>query len=230
MIICFRAGGERVHGIPADKFQLADTVFANATECADNSCYNNNLPSGVQNVTQCKMKSPAFLSRPHFYNADPFYADQFQYGINPDPSRHESHFLIEPKSSIPLEVSIRLQLNILLEPNEGIEHIFADLPRVFYPVLWFESEAVLPESMSSQLALLVNLPFIMQTTGAIGICIGLFTMALVIFFTMRSSPVEKNKPTVASCEYAKVAIKETEGQTVYVSPIIKSQIRSLSKI
>ena len=59
----------------------------------------------MQNVTQCKMKSPAFLSRPHFHLADPSYAAQFQSGLRADPERHDSHFLIEPLSSIPLKVS-----------------------------------------------------------------------------------------------------------------------------
>jgi hypothetical protein len=99
-----RDGVESVHGITVDKFRLSQDVFANKTLCADNSCYNNNLPSGVQNTTQCKMKSPSFVSRPHFLGADPFYQDQFQYGIHPDPERHESTILIEPKSSIPLKV------------------------------------------------------------------------------------------------------------------------------
>jgi len=223
-----RAEGETVHGIVSDKFRLASTVFANSTECKENACYNNNMPSGLQNVTQCKMKSPAFVSRPHFYEADPFYAQQFQYGIMPDPDMHDSHFLIEPKTSIPLEVSVRLQLNILLEPNEGIDHIFADLPRIFFPVIWFESEAKLPESMSGQIAMLVNLPLIMQICGVLGICFGLVTMALVIYFTLRSRRVEEKKKSLAACEYAKVALQDSEGQTLSVAPIIKTKIRSMS--
>ena len=100
-----RDGAESVHGITVDKFGLSQDVFANKTLCADNSCYNNNLPSGVQNTTQCKMKSPSFVSRPHFLGADSFYQDQFQYEIHPDPEKHESAILIEPKSSIPLKVT-----------------------------------------------------------------------------------------------------------------------------
>ena len=60
----------------------------------------------MQNVSQCKMKAPAYLSRPHFDKADPYYANQFQYGIHPEPEKHDSYFLIEPHTSIPLEVTI----------------------------------------------------------------------------------------------------------------------------
>ena len=55
----------------------------------------------LQNVTQCKMSSPVFVSRPHFYLADPSYGQQFQYGVKPDPHRHDSVFWIEPLTSIP---------------------------------------------------------------------------------------------------------------------------------
>lgn len=214
-----RKESESVHGIPADKFQLADNVFANKTECADNSCYNNNLPSGVQNSTQCKMKSPAYISRPHFYNADPFYKNQFQYGINPDAGKHESYFLIEPKSSIPLKVSMRLQINILLEKNEGIEYIFKNLPRIFYPVLWFESEATLPESMSGQLSLLVNLPVITQACGIAGIVLGLLGMLTALYCFLRGG---RKHADDHSCEYAKVASKD--GKDNFLSPIIKKPL------
>ena len=87
----------------------------------DNECYQNNLPTGVQNVSQCKMKAPAFLSRPHFEKADGYYAKQFQIGIHPETSQRDSYFLIEPHTSIPLEVRSIMILNI--------EHLSSQLDR-----------------------------------------------------------------------------------------------------
>jgi len=43
-----RSGTEKVHGIPVNTFALAQHNFANSSVCPDNSCYNNNLPTGVQ--------------------------------------------------------------------------------------------------------------------------------------------------------------------------------------
>ena len=74
-------------GVAVTKFQLADDIFDNGTINEKNRCYQNDLPSGLQvggskepgitpfpqNVTQCKMRAPAYLSRPHFYKADPFF-------------------------------------------------------------------------------------------------------------------------------------------------------------
>ena len=68
-----RESDQLVHGIPVVKFQLAEDTFSNGTVCPANGCYENNLHTGVLNVTQCKVKSPAFVSRPHFHLADPFY-------------------------------------------------------------------------------------------------------------------------------------------------------------
>ena len=116
----------------------------------------------MQNVTQCKVKSPAFVSRPHFHLADRFYQEQFQYGIQPDPSLHDSSFWLEPHSSIPVRVEMRLQLNILLEKVPGIEYLFKDLQRVMFPVLWFDSTAEVPKGMASSLYLLVMLPTMFQ--------------------------------------------------------------------
>ena len=56
-------------------------------------------------MTQCKVKSPGYVSRPHFYMADQSYVDQFQNGVRPDPSRHDSVFWVEPRTSIPFKVS-----------------------------------------------------------------------------------------------------------------------------
>ena len=84
------------------------------------------------------MKSPTFVSRPHFYQADPSYLGQFQYGMRPDAERHGSSFWVEPESSIPVKVEMRLQINVLLRKIEGIEYLFSDLPQVMFPVFWFE--------------------------------------------------------------------------------------------
>ena len=153
-------------GISAIKYQLDEESFANGTVCPENTCFGNNLRTGVQNVTQCKVKSPAFVSRPHFYLADPYYIEQFQYGLHPDPNLHESFFWLEPRSSIPIKVEMRLQLNILLQSVPGMEYLFKDLQQVMFPVMWFDSVAALPEDMAGSLRLLISLP----TMFRVGLC------------------------------------------------------------
>ena len=43
-----RSGEDSLHGISVTKFELSEHNFANTSVCPDNSCYNNNIPSGVQ--------------------------------------------------------------------------------------------------------------------------------------------------------------------------------------
>merc|ERR1712193_558127 len=49
-----KSGLNSLHGIPVTTFELDPANFANSTMCPSNVCYNNNLPTGVQNVTLCK--------------------------------------------------------------------------------------------------------------------------------------------------------------------------------
>ena len=111
------------------------------------------------------MKAPVYVSRPHFYLADQTYLDQFEDGLRPDPERHSSVLWLEPLSSIPVKVDIRLQLNILLRKVEGIDHLFSDLKETMFPVFWFESSSELPENMAGSLRMLTMVPTIIQISA-----------------------------------------------------------------
>jgi len=167
------------HGISVQKFSLSDLTFDNGTKCKENLCYDNNLPSGLQNVSNCKMNAPAFLSRPHFDKADRFYAKQFQIGVHPETEKHDSYFLIEPHTSIPLEVNLALQLNVKVEKSEGMEYIFQNLSTIYYPVLWFKASVELPGGVAGALKLLLNIPSIMVGASIVGVIMGLVGIGLV---------------------------------------------------
>lgn len=68
-------------------------------------------------MSACKFSAPAFVSYPHFYQADPILIDQFQEGSQvPVQSKHESYLSLDPYSGIPLEVAVRMQINALASP------------------------------------------------------------------------------------------------------------------
>merc|ERR1712241_1640631 len=197
-----KSGSDSIHGIPVTTFELDPENFANSSVCPSNACYNNNLPSGVQNVTHCKRKSPTFVSRPHFYLADESYLQQFQYGLRPDPEKHNSVFWLEAMSSIPLKVNIRLQLNILLRKVEGIEYLFRDVQEVMFPVLWFETISELPEDMAGSLNLLIMLPTIMQFCALFS----LITSILIIIIILACQTRDRQKQ--------RILLKEVQGRKV----------------
>ena len=89
---------------------------------------------------------------------------------------YDSSFWIEPMSSIPIKVEMRLQLNIMLEKVEGIEYLFKNLQTVMFPVMWFESVAMLPKDMASSLSMLVMMPSVMVGCGVFSMISGLLIM------------------------------------------------------
>ena len=109
---------------------------------------------------------------------------------------------------------MRLQLNLLVEKNPGIPYMMSGLPRLLLPVLWFESDAELPESMAGSLALLVNLPVIMKACGLAGMLLGLLGMVSMLACIVRVKTEAADKPDIATakalsladCDYAKVLI------------------------
>ena len=114
-------------GLLGTKYSLDHTTFANTSMNEDNWCYENNLPSGVHNITNCNacngVGAPIFLSFPHFYNADPWYLDQFdnKSALKPEQENHEAHMILENTLSIPLVINFRLQLVVKIDPEPGVE-------------------------------------------------------------------------------------------------------------
>ena len=97
-----------VKGIWGNRYKIDDMFFANSTKNEDNWCfeapksYDNpkkterlQFPSGVFNMGLCKFNSSTFISQPHFYQADPFYLNQFVEGsLNPNEAEHQTSIVI----------------------------------------------------------------------------------------------------------------------------------------
>lgn len=91
-----------VHGVSGFRFSGGRRSIDNGTEFPENLCYADGseeiVPSGVMNVSACRFGSPVFISYPHFYAGDQFYADQVE-GLEPaDKDKHQSYFTLEPVS------------------------------------------------------------------------------------------------------------------------------------
>ena len=125
------------------------------------------------------MKSPVFVSRPHFHLADQSYSQQFQSGLRPDQNKHKSVLWLEPLTSIPVKVNMRLQLNILVRAVEGIEYLFSDLEDVMFPVFWFESVSEMTEELSVSLSFLTILPIIIRITAILILLISFLSISFI---------------------------------------------------
>lgn len=78
------------------------------------------LLKGVHNMSDCRFGAPIFASFPHFYLADPAYANDL-IGIKANQSLHEFSLALEPTTGIPLDVAAKIQINTLLQPIPGFK-------------------------------------------------------------------------------------------------------------
>jgi hypothetical protein len=61
------------------------------------ACVEECVPSGVRGISKCRFGAPAFVSFPHFYEADPSYVQNIG-GLNPSKNLHEFYIAVEPVS------------------------------------------------------------------------------------------------------------------------------------
>ena len=71
------------------------------------------LLPGVRNISECKI-APAFISFPHFYDADTSYISMVD-GLKPDESKHSMKLFLDPLTKTPVSARAQLQINMLLQ-------------------------------------------------------------------------------------------------------------------
>ena len=85
--------------------------------------------------------------------------------LYPNASKHETVFVIEPQSGIPISVKARFQVNVLVDQMSDVD-LFKHVPsRTFFPVIWFESRFDLADSLVGQMWILSHLKIGMFVGG-----------------------------------------------------------------
>lgn len=208
-----------IHGVKTFKFSGGDRTVDNGTLYPENECYCSGdcVPSGLFNVSSCRFGTPVFMSFPHFYKADPFYHKQVD-GMKPDKNKHEFSMSFEPvrllsnqewcnlywyfvspqKTSFPLEIAARFQLNLLVTPIPRI-NLYKNVPRKFMPILWFEQHIVATKTVSNVVKLILAAPTAGQILGVIFAIIGI-TLTFLSCFRKRVvfAPQMSNKSKTES--------------------------------
>jgi len=169
---------EKIHGTEGSAYVVDETFFANATINPENKCFSSKeIPSGMFDASACRFGAPIFMSQPHFYQADPYYQKFLANPLKPNKSLHETKFVFETVSGVPMKVAARFQVNIKLNRIDELP-AFKNLPELTYlPFVWFDTSMEMPKDLTSQMWYLSNLKIILITMGAlfIGIGCGLFT-------------------------------------------------------
>ncbi|XP_025834421.1 protein peste isoform X3 [Agrilus planipennis] len=169
-----------VQGVTVYKYSAGRSMLDNGTYYPENSCFCNGecVPYGIMNISSCRYGSPAFVSLPHFYGADPVVLEKIE-GVKPQQDKHEFFIALEPDTGLPLRVSARLQLNLLVEPISYIG-LLQDAPKLFFPVLWFEQNVSMPDNLIFLVKVLLNLPYIFLSLGTFFITLSLVCVILIV--------------------------------------------------
>lgn len=110
------------NGLTFYRYAGTERMFASKEENPDNWCFCSGgvcNPSGVVNSSLCRFGSPAFVSFPHYYLADPFFQGQVD-GLSPKEELHGFHVDLEPRTAVPLSVAARFQINIQMMPIQDL--------------------------------------------------------------------------------------------------------------
>ncbi|XP_035896226.1 scavenger receptor class B member 1 [Anopheles stephensi] len=151
-----------VDGLKATKFVFEENALDNGEFDPRNKCYcrkGSCLPRGLIDVTSCYYGFPIALSYPHFLDADPKVLAHVN-GSRPDPKLHRSHFMINPVSGLPLELSVKFQINMVLDDLSSMAHC-EKFSKLVVPALWFEiTMPGLPKTLLSRFIFYLKiLPF-----------------------------------------------------------------------
>ncbi|XP_024237723.1 scavenger receptor class B member 1 isoform X1 [Oncorhynchus tshawytscha] len=185
-----------MEGIPLYRYVAPKTLFANGSDYAPNEGFCPCRQSGLLNVSSCRSNSPVFISHPHFYNADPVLLDYVQ-GLQPTEDQHGLFIDIHPETGVPLNVSIRLQLNLYMKKVSGITET-GKISEVMMPMMWFEENGYIDgEILTTFHTNLVLLPMVMVYMQYCFIVLGLATiLGVVLLYYRNMASLKKHQPTV----------------------------------
>ncbi|XP_058444161.1 protein peste-like [Malaya genurostris] len=181
---------EDVYGVTGYRFVGSERTVDNGSLYSENQCNFGGefMPSGMINITECRLGAPFYMSFPHFYLADPFYREQME-GLSPNRDKHQFFFTIEPTTGVVLNASIRFQVNVLLQKYSDIA-LYQDAPRSYIPVFWFTRSFHMPKDEVHKLKGLLNASHLGYSGSFAVVCFGLLTglLSLILNCIIKSPP------------------------------------------
>ncbi|XP_070618217.1 scavenger receptor class B member 1 isoform X2 [Erythrolamprus reginae] len=148
-------------GIPVYRYTAPKTLFANGTVYPPNEGFCPCRQSGIQNISSCKLNAPIFISQPHFLNADPALLDMVD-GLHPNEEDHDLFVDIHPLTGVPMNCSVKIQLNLFIKHVSGIWQTGKIKP-VVLPLVWFsESGEVIGDILHDYYTHLITIPSLLE--------------------------------------------------------------------
>jgi len=120
---------------------------------SEDNCYRQpNLEQGIYTLSVVDEHITIYLyfSQPHFLEGNKSLHTRF--GMTPDSDLHQTYFLIEPNTGLPVSFVARLQANLMVDSNS----IYPNIVETFVPLFWIEKEFTLHGSALTGLKMLAN--------------------------------------------------------------------------
>ncbi|XP_058850199.1 scavenger receptor class B member 1-like isoform X2 [Acipenser ruthenus] len=209
MELVYERSGEML-GIPTYHFVAPKTMFANGSVYPPNEGFCPCRESGIQNVSSCRFNSPVFISHPHFYNADPVLLQTVD-GLHPNEEEHGLFIDIHPKTGIPMNCSIRLQLSLYIKQVSGISETGRISP-VVMPMIWFaESGYIDGPILDTFYNNLVLLPSVLDYMQYVFIALGGLMLVAAVFLGIcnKDKPYNSHINSTGANELKQVKSKKT---------------------
>ncbi|XP_028030777.1 protein croquemort-like [Bombyx mandarina] len=184
---------ENIEGV---RYAANDSLFDNGHNYPAMACYCDEVrdrdcvPPGALNVSLCRLGAPAFVSQPHFLDADPYYPSKIQ-GLDPQ-EEHRFSLALEMFTGMPLAVSAQLQINLLIRDVWGISinNVLPD-PDTMVPMFWFRQELQVTPDYAHMarvaLALRYYTPYALYALTVIGVVLILVGVVVLIRRLLNSS-------------------------------------------
>ncbi|XP_014453987.1 scavenger receptor class B member 1 isoform X1 [Alligator mississippiensis] len=193
MALVYEQPGE-FKGIPTFRYVAPKTLFANGTDYPPNEGFCPCRESGIQNVSSCRLNAPVFISHPHFYNADPVLVEAVG-GLHPTKEKHGLFLDIHPMTGIPMNCSIKLQMNMFMKRVSGITQTGRIKP-VILPIIWFSESGSLEGPILKEFYTnLVLIPSVLEYVQYISIALGTALMiAAILLIISQQKEARKRSP------------------------------------
>ncbi|KAJ2943334.1 hypothetical protein O0L34_g12141 [Tuta absoluta] len=205
------AKGEGIKsGLKSYMYGFPDNMMDNGKYIEENKCFCRKgkcLPVGLIDVTDCYYGFPIALSYPHYYSGEDVLFSKVS-GLTPNKELHESRIWMQPDSGLPIDVSVKFQINLAIGDVSSIKNAekFANM---HLPLLWFDIRMYgLPASMESRFKLYLNiLPMVEQggmyllfISGALFIVLSIYRLTFQVMFKSFDSK-NKNRNFPLSTDY-----------------------------
>ena len=137
-------------------------------------------PSGIFDMSVCHYGAPIFISKPHFFDADPYYLTTVG-GLTPNSSLHQTFLDVEPITGIPIELDLKVQINVHIEPLVNHFKQYRKMPKIHIPVLWQEFAIHVTDQIANKLHWQLTGPsLIAMVVSSLFIVVGALTLLIVV--------------------------------------------------